>query len=105
MHGPNLARLLTQQRALPCRSHGHERCPERDRRCPHCPLDGASATRFRASPTIRTRWRRLRHRLSTGRLALEQGLSDNLGFYLFCLIFCLLLAAYLGYRLAFHLAR
>lgn len=63
MHGPNLARLLTQQRKLPCRRHATDQCPERARRCPQCPLGGPWATHYQAQATIRTRLRRQLRRL------------------------------------------
>lgn len=61
--GPDLVGLLTRQRAFPCRPHAYERCPERARRCPRCPLDGPSASRFSARATILSRMRHQLRRL------------------------------------------
>lgn len=62
-HGPNLVRLLTRQRELPCRPHATDQCPERARRCHRCPLGGPSATHFSAQATTRSRVPRLLRRL------------------------------------------
>lgn len=92
----HLVGLLTRQRGLPCRPHAYERCPERARRCPRCPLNGPSAAHFRARVTTPSRVR-LHLRLLREQLR-ELDLGDALVLALLSL--CLSLGACLGWLLA-----
>lgn len=90
-HGRNLVHHLEQQRRLPCRPLALDRCPERARRCPRCPLDGPWETRFSARATIPSRMRHQLRRLAQFLVLHLVELALALGFL------CLMgLSAFLG---------